>query len=155
MSLEVIGRDRELALRAQFLNEPHELPASLILAGEPGIGKTTLWRAGVDAAGDRSLRVLTASPVEAETKLSFAALGDLLANALDDVLPALAVPQRRALEIALLLEEGGATARRDRRRPVAGSLLGERACVRAAAPRHARRRAPARPAARGRGARAA
>src|SRR6266508_1631991 len=114
MSLEVIGRDRELALLAQFLNEPHELPASLILAGEPGIGKTTLWRAGVDAAGDRSLRVLTASPVEAETKLSFAALGDLLANALDDVLPALAVPQRRALEIALLLEEGEATNRDQR-----------------------------------------
>jgi hypothetical protein len=45
-------------------------PAGLVIEGEAGIGKTTLWRAGVDAARERSYRVLTATPTAAETALS-------------------------------------------------------------------------------------
>src|SRR5262249_15118184 len=46
-------------------------------------------------------------PAEAEQGLAHAALGDLLEGVADEVLPALAAPRRRALEVALLREEAG------------------------------------------------
>lgn len=46
--------------------------------------------------------MLAASPSAAETALSFAAIGDLLGEAADDVLSELPAPQRHALEVALL-----------------------------------------------------
>ena len=76
-----------------------------MLPGEAGIGKTTLWLAGIDAAAARGYRILSARPSEAETRFSFAGLADLLGNAAGDVLPALPPIQRRALEAALLLGE--------------------------------------------------
>lgn len=101
----VIGREEELAAVAAFLDRAIHRPAALLFEGEAGVGKTTLWRATVDSASERSFRVLTASPAEAETAMSFAALGDLLGDAVGEVLPELPPPQRRALEVALLLSE--------------------------------------------------
>jgi DNA-binding CsgD family transcriptional regulator/DNA polymerase III delta prime subunit len=118
---EVIGRDEEVARLHSFVSSLRAGPVALVLAGEPGIGKTTLWHAGVEAARERSLLVLTARPAEAEAKLSFAAVGDLLDPVLDEVLPPLPRPQRRALEIALLLEEAAGPA--PDRRAVAVALL--------------------------------
>src|SRR5262249_38430754 len=46
-------------------------------------------------------------PAEAEQGLAHAALGDLLEGVADEVLPALAAPRRRALEVALLRVEAG------------------------------------------------
>ena len=40
--------------------------AALVLEGEAGIGKSTLWLAGVEAARERGLRVLSARPAEVE-----------------------------------------------------------------------------------------
>ena len=81
------------------------LPAALVLEGDAGIGKTTLWRAGIEIAGEAGHRVLRCQAAVAESQLAFAALSDLLAGALDYTLPSLPLPQRRALEIALLLVE--------------------------------------------------
>ena len=75
--------------------------------GEAGIGKTILWRAGVEEAGARLGRVLACRGVEAEASLSYAALSDLLGEVLDEVARSLAAPRRRALEVALLLAEPG------------------------------------------------
>ena len=80
-------------------------PGSVLLEGDPGIGKTTVWAAGVDAAARAGYRVLRAAPTEAERELAFAALGDLLEGVDAGVLAALPPPQRRALEVALLLDE--------------------------------------------------
>jgi hypothetical protein len=44
MAGEVVGREQELAAVGQFL-EGHGLPSILLIEGEAGIGKTTLWRA--------------------------------------------------------------------------------------------------------------
>jgi DNA-binding CsgD family transcriptional regulator len=103
----LFGRELELARIESFLDGDTG-PASLGLEGEPGIGKTTLWRAGVDAARDRGLLVLSTRPAEAERELSFSALGDLLEPARGRFAE-LALPRRRALELALLLapDDGG------------------------------------------------
>ena len=42
---------------------PIAFPASCVLPGEAGIGKTTLWLAGVDAAADRGYRILSSRPI--------------------------------------------------------------------------------------------
>lgn len=105
MATEIIGREDELAELKRFLDAVDRVPAAFLMEGEAGIGKTVLWRAGVELARARGLRVLTAIPATAETRLSFAALADLLGPELADVLPSLPAPQRRALESALLLED--------------------------------------------------
>ena len=57
-----------------------------------------------EIARTRGFRGLVARPAEAEASLAFSGLGDLLAEAVDSIgtLPA---PQRRALRVALLLED--------------------------------------------------
>lgn len=103
----LIGRSNELAFVDDFLARLDEGPHALFLEGEAGIGKTRLWREGVERARDLGHRVLTARPGGSEVQLAFAGLTDLLADALDDVLAALPAPQRRALEVALLLRDAG------------------------------------------------
>ena len=99
----VVGRDEVLDRVESFVSETRDGPAKLLLEGEAGIGKTTLWRAGVDHAREVGWRVLEARPAAAERELSYVALGDLLAG-LDDEIGGLPAPQRRALRIALVLE---------------------------------------------------
>lgn len=101
---EVVGRQGEIEVLAAFIDEPPPA-APLLLEGEPGIGKTTLWRSAIDAAQRRSYLVLTCGPTQAESHLTFSALGDLLKDALPLVADRLPPPQRRALEIALLLAD--------------------------------------------------
>jgi DNA-binding CsgD family transcriptional regulator len=102
---EIVGRDEELASMAAFVDEVLDGPAALVLEGEAGIGKSTLWLAGVEHARTRGLGVLSSRPAEAERSLAHAGLGDLLEDVLDEVLPALSVPRQRALEVAMLRDE--------------------------------------------------
>jgi DNA-binding CsgD family transcriptional regulator len=103
---DVVGREEELELLRGFLADTAAGPLALVLEGEPGIGKTTLWEAAVTGARESSYhRVLASRPAGAEVQLSFSALGDLLAGVLEETLGELPMPQRRAIEVALLLEE--------------------------------------------------
>lgn len=95
----IVGRDTELEQLRGFFEL--DAPAALVIDGEAGIGKTTLWSAGVEHARGLGHAVLACRPAEAETALPFVSLGDLLEPILLDVLPALPLPQRRALETAL------------------------------------------------------
>jgi DNA-binding CsgD family transcriptional regulator len=97
----LIGRAEELGLIARRL----EATGSLLLEGKPGIGKTTLWRAGVEFARVSGCQVFTAAPAEAEQPFSFAVLGDLLEPVRDEVFAALPPPQRRALERVLMVSD--------------------------------------------------
>jgi DNA-binding CsgD family transcriptional regulator len=103
MSDAVIGRDDELESLRAFVGSAADGPAALLIEGEAGIGKTTVWREGVALGLERRKRVLVAKPAASEAELSFAGIGDLFGDVLEAVLPALSPPQRRALEIALLL----------------------------------------------------
>jgi DNA-binding CsgD family transcriptional regulator len=102
---EIVGREEELASLHAFVSEAQGGPAGLVIQGDAGIGKSTLWLAGVEHGRAQGLSVLSSRPVEAERGLAHAGLGDLFDDVLDDVLPALSLPRRRALEVALLLEE--------------------------------------------------
>ena len=105
---EIVGRVAELDAITSWLDGSS--PPILLLEGEAGIGKTTLWRAGVEEARERGLRVLAASSVQSETQLSFTTFRDLVGDAFDDVADGLPSPQRRALEVTLLREEPEGTA---------------------------------------------
>jgi DNA-binding CsgD family transcriptional regulator len=111
---QILGRNDELAAVARFLDSSTEWPAAVLIEGAPGIGKTTVWLRGIQAAGLAGLRVLVARPVQADAKMSFTTLGDLLGDVIDDVSRELPEPQRRALDIALL-RAGDAAMRPDRR----------------------------------------
>ena len=105
MAVDVVGRDEELGSLYAFLERPPQGPSAIALEGEAGIGKSMLWQAVVASARSRGMRVLSTRPAESEHGLAYAALGDLFDDALDDVLPFLTPPRRRALEVALLVEE--------------------------------------------------
>jgi DNA-binding CsgD family transcriptional regulator len=105
MPADVIGRETELASLRDFASGAAEGAAALALEGEAGIGKTTLWAAGIAMAEDGGARVLRAQPVESETTLSFAGIGDLLDPVLEEALEPLPAAQRSALSRALMLEE--------------------------------------------------
>src|SRR4051794_7810641 len=111
---EIVGRDEELGLVQAFLDESVDGPHVLVLQGEPGVGKSTLWLAGVEAALARGIRVLASRPAQAERGLAHMGLADLFDDVVDEALPGLTVPRRRAVEVALL------------RREVAGDPIDER-----------------------------
>lgn len=50
-------RDDELATLRAFRGELTTAPGALVLNGEPGVGKTAMWRAGVEAAKEMSIRI--------------------------------------------------------------------------------------------------
>jgi DNA-binding CsgD family transcriptional regulator/Tfp pilus assembly protein PilF len=97
-----LGRERELGAIAAFLSGSSG--TALLLEGDPGIGKTTLWRAATELARSFGCHVVEARPAEAERELSYAALSDLV-SPLTGWIAQLPAPQRFALEVALLIEE--------------------------------------------------
>jgi hypothetical protein len=99
----VVGREVELQ-RLRDAVESRERPLVVFVEGDAGIGKTALLDAIVAEAVERGSLVLRARPTAAEVESSFAALSDLLRPAIEG-LSRLAAPQRRALAVALSLEE--------------------------------------------------
>jgi DNA-binding CsgD family transcriptional regulator len=101
----VVGRGTELAtVEAALARVPGGL-AGAVLTGEAGIGKSTLWDAGVEAARARGWLVLVARPAASEHSLTLAGLTDLLGPVDAAAFDALPPPQRTALEVALLRVE--------------------------------------------------
>ena len=87
MSGAIVGRDAELDSVYAFLDRVLEEPTTLVLEGTAGIGKSTIWSAGVEAARERGLCVLVSRPAEFERGLAHAGLGDLFEDVLERVLP--------------------------------------------------------------------
>src|SRR4051794_20147174 len=105
MAFAIVGREQELASIRGLIGRVEDGAAALVLEGQAGIGKSTLWLAGVEHARSERLRVLVSRPAEAERGLAHVGLGDLLEHVGGDVLAALPAPRKRALEVALLLDE--------------------------------------------------
>jgi DNA-binding CsgD family transcriptional regulator len=101
----VVGRDAELSAIRAFVGSISEGAAALVLEGEAGMGKTTLWSASVANAQEQGVFVLQARPAESEITLSFCALGDVLQPVLEESLARLPDGQKRALARALVLDD--------------------------------------------------
>src|SRR5919198_261362 len=99
MAVQIVGRESELGSLCAFLDCRVEAPVGLVLEGDPGIGKSTVWLAAVAAARERGFLLLSSRPAEAERGLAHAGLGDLFEPVPEDVIAELSRPRRRALEI--------------------------------------------------------
>jgi DNA-binding NarL/FixJ family response regulator len=114
----LVGRESQLGTVEAFLRSGR--PRVVAIVGEPGIGKTTLWQAGVEQARAQGARLLIARPTESEARLGFAGLADLLADVPDELFAQLPEPQRVGLDTALLR---AASPRPPERRVVGAGLL--------------------------------
>ncbi|MDT5112950.1 MAG: hypothetical protein QOE20_4840, partial [Mycobacterium sp.] len=97
-----MSRAVETGLVDDFLNPASREPAALVVEGEAGIGKTTMWLAILDRAREQGAQVLSARTAAAESALGYGVLADLLDGLDDSVLASLPKPQRIAMERILL-----------------------------------------------------
>jgi DNA-binding CsgD family transcriptional regulator len=112
MTAGVVSRSREVGAVNDFLTSAQIHPSGLVVEGEPGIGKTSLWVAATERARDRGFRVLSAAVPHAESKLAYTALADLLRDVESSVLDELPEVQRVAVDRVLLradADDGPAT----------------------------------------------
>ncbi|OBA82119.1 hypothetical protein A9W99_12005 [Mycobacterium sp. 1164966.3] len=102
----VVSRAVELHAVTHFLASASARVSGLVIAGEAGIGKTTLWQAALDEAAERGFRVLSARVGATESVLAYASLADLIADIELDVFAGLPPLQRLALDRVLLRANG-------------------------------------------------
>ena len=103
---DLVGRDGEITAATGWADSLAGGPAGIVIEGEGGIGKTSLWLEATALAAERGARVLVARPVHAELSLGYAGLGDLLQGAAEQRIPELPGPQALALSAALSLAAG-------------------------------------------------
>lgn len=120
--MTVIGREHELAAVASFVTATPGPPASLVLEGVAGIGKTTIWAEGVKAASELGFLVRTSRCTAADAAWAYSGLGDLLDAIPVELLAQLPQVQRQALSAALLMGSPSTTAPGER--VVGVALLG-------------------------------
>jgi DNA-binding CsgD family transcriptional regulator/tetratricopeptide (TPR) repeat protein len=98
----VVSRPLEFRAVTEFLRSASHEPSGLVIEGEPGIGKTTLWLSAIEQARDNGYQVLSARVGQAESVLAYAAVADLLRDIDDTVLAGLPEVQRVAVDRVLL-----------------------------------------------------
>ena len=98
-------RPEEVGAISDFLASASVEPVALLVEGEAGIGKTTLWLEAVDQALQRGFHVLSACPAEAESVYGYSSLADLLAGVDARAFDDLPGPQRVAIDRVLLRVE--------------------------------------------------
>jgi DNA-binding CsgD family transcriptional regulator len=99
----IAGREAELAVVRQFIRGHADGPASLTIAGEAGIGKTTIWTQALLDAKAAGVSVRSCRCSQSDAAWSFAGLGDLFDGLNPSELAALPAVQQRALSAALLI----------------------------------------------------
>ena len=98
----MIGQSTHQRTVAAFLDSLAVGPSALLIEGEAGIGKTTLWSAVADQARERGFHVLSTRPAAAESVLAYTALADLLDEAGPRAWAELPTPQLLAVDQVLL-----------------------------------------------------
>jgi DNA-binding CsgD family transcriptional regulator len=109
-----------------FLASATSQPSALLIEGEPGIGKTTLWLAAQESARARGFRVLSTRAAAAESVLAYTALADLLDGVPASAWADLPEPQRAAVDQVLLRADNGSTTDQ---RAVAAAFLSVVECL--------------------------
>ena len=84
MAAELFGRDSELAAVELLLAGIGDGGESLLVLGNPGIGKSALAELACRRGADRGMRVLACAGVPGEARFSFAGLHQLLRPVLAD-----------------------------------------------------------------------
>jgi AAA ATPase domain len=102
VSAGLLSRQVELRAIHEFLHSAAERTSGLVIEGEAGIGKTTLWLAAQDDARARGFEVLSARVGESESVLAYAAVADLLGDLDPAILSNLPDLQRLAVDRVLL-----------------------------------------------------
>jgi hypothetical protein len=102
MAARVVSRPAEQLAVGEFLATAALEPAALVLEGEAGIGKTTVWLDGLERARELGFRVLSTRVAEAESVYAYAGLAALLDDVESDAFDALPTPQRLAMDRVLL-----------------------------------------------------
>lgn len=97
--MELLGRLREMTACKEALSGDRHHAVAAVIAGPPGIGKTSLWRAVADTqSGDALVLRTTGIP---GARAGLANIADLLDPVMDDALPSMPAPQSSALRTAL------------------------------------------------------
>ena len=102
---DLVGRDDDLAALRAFVDRAGGAGGTLLLAGDPGVGKTALLGAAAGYAASARTAILSASGTQFEAAHGFSALHQVL-HSLADELDGLGAAHRRALEVALGIREG-------------------------------------------------
>lgn len=103
--MEVLfGRDNDLRTLEDLLANVGKRGASLLIRGDPGVGKTSLLKAARRLGDERKLSVLSVAGVQSETNLPFAGLFELVRPMLGRM-ERLPEVQRNALRAAFGLAE--------------------------------------------------
>lgn len=102
MAEQFVGRRTEEQAVTDFLDSVPHQSSALVIEGEAGIGKTTLWLDAVSRSRTRGFRTLSCRAAAAESVLAYTVLADLLSAVDDSIWAGLPAPQQRALDGALL-----------------------------------------------------
>ncbi len=121
MPARVVSGEPQASAIADFLTAVVAAPAALVMEGEPGIGKTTLWLEAVEWAQAEGFHAMAARPVAAESVLAYSSLADMLHGVDAAVLTELPGAQRAALD-RVLLRADAESAPADQRAVAAGFL---------------------------------
>ena len=101
----LVGREAEANRLRDFLAAAQVNGGTLLVTGEPGVGKTELLDVASDAAVAAGSRTLRAAGVQFEAETSFSGLNQVLLPLLD-ALPQLPTVHRNALNVALGFGDG-------------------------------------------------
>ncbi|OBJ61595.1 AAA family ATPase [Mycobacterium sp. 1423905.2] len=98
----VVGRQAEEQALREFIGAVPREPRALILEGDAGIGKTTLWLEALECARRNGIQTLSCRAAGAESVMAYSVLADLLSEIDESSWANLPEPQQHALDGALL-----------------------------------------------------
>ena len=120
---ELVGRGSECRALLATLDASAGGSAAVLLTGDAGIGKTTLWEWAVTQTGAAGQHLLLSRATAAEARLPWVGMTDLLRGVPEQILASLPDPQRRALQAVSLQASGADVAASIDERAVGTALL--------------------------------